>query len=490
MQIICVSRGTLSGGTALAEGLAQRLGYACLSREELIEAAVKEGVDMARLEGESLRPRVTSERWIQEREHYLAFATTTLCERARNGPLVYHGLTGHLLLTGVDHVLRIRVVDDEEHRLRAIMQSLRLDRRRARNHLLQVEDDRRRWVQALYGVAWDASSNYDFIVNLQQVNVENAASALVEAARLPDFKLTPSAERALEELYLASRARLCLARDPRTAQARFKVRCDHGVVTVAYPPWQSHLAGTIPEVLRALEGVEVRSTMAASNILWIQEEFDASSETLGEILQIAGRWNASVELLRLIPPEDAAGNGAAPPSAGSGDTPAIPNGLRETLGKLNRVGLAGGGRTLVGENRRIVEFFSARSGDSLVVVGDVYLSGPHAARLRKTRELQALISDTIRAPVVSAEDLRRRFLFGFRDVAHLLPAGVLTLLLYLVLFHRQAGVLHFVTGARGPFDRSWLNHSLAALVLTAFVPIIAGLYGSFTGRLMKLFGID
>jgi len=36
MQIICVSRGTRSGGKALAERLAINLGYDCLSREDLL----------------------------------------------------------------------------------------------------------------------------------------------------------------------------------------------------------------------------------------------------------------------------------------------------------------------------------------------------------------------------------------------------------------------------------------------------------------------
>ena len=45
MAIITISRGTFSGGQSLAEYVAGKLGYRCLAREVLIEAARQYGVD-------------------------------------------------------------------------------------------------------------------------------------------------------------------------------------------------------------------------------------------------------------------------------------------------------------------------------------------------------------------------------------------------------------------------------------------------------------
>ena len=42
MAIITISRGTFSGGKALAERLAERLDYPCLSREEILQDAADE----------------------------------------------------------------------------------------------------------------------------------------------------------------------------------------------------------------------------------------------------------------------------------------------------------------------------------------------------------------------------------------------------------------------------------------------------------------
>ena len=67
MQVICLSRGTHSGGRELAEQLARKLDYACLSREELNDAATNEGIPVGRLEMAMVRPGIFSERLALER---------------------------------------------------------------------------------------------------------------------------------------------------------------------------------------------------------------------------------------------------------------------------------------------------------------------------------------------------------------------------------------------------------------------------------------
>ena len=93
MNLICISRGSFSIGKAFAESLAAKLGCACLGREELLELATQAGVAAGRLEMACLKSRNLDERMLLEREHYQAFTTATLCERALAGPLIYHGRT-------------------------------------------------------------------------------------------------------------------------------------------------------------------------------------------------------------------------------------------------------------------------------------------------------------------------------------------------------------------------------------------------------------
>ena len=51
MAIITVSRGTYTGGQTVAQQLAERLGFECLSREELMEASTKSMAYLSRSSG-------------------------------------------------------------------------------------------------------------------------------------------------------------------------------------------------------------------------------------------------------------------------------------------------------------------------------------------------------------------------------------------------------------------------------------------------------
>jgi len=498
--IICVSRGSQSRGKALAEELARRLDCAVLSREDLIEAAIAEGIQVGKLETSMMNVRAFTERLARERDHYLAFSTAYLCEKAMQGPLVYHGRTGHLLLRGVGHVMRVRVIADDEYRIKVTMRDLGLDREKARRYLAAVEDDRRTWVRSMYGVSWEDASQYDVTVSVERMTVENTAFALVGMAQLPEFQMTPATKRAMEELYLTARARLRLARDARTAHADFRVRSNAGIVTVTHLPKDLDIADAVPQVLGGLEGMaQLFTTVAATNILWVQEAFDSASETFGEIVEIARKWNAAVELVQFEPgsgPDGVTAAAAAepltaPPGGIEEDGEQEPedrSGFRTTLNALAREGRSGGGRRVHGERADLLTTCCGSVEYSLVVVGSLFLSRGAAVRQRLARELQDAIGSRLRVPVVTAEDLRSRYLFGSHDVFRLVAFTAVVTILYLLVFLHQGPILGFLSGNWA--DGGWLVRMTVATAVFAFVPLVAYVLGDVMRVLMKLIKME
>jgi Cytidylate kinase-like family len=98
MQIICVSKGSQSRGEDFAKKLSEKLGYACIGREQILEEATARRIPIGKLETAIIKPGIFSEQLARELEHYKALATSILCEKALKGNIVYHGRTGHLLL--------------------------------------------------------------------------------------------------------------------------------------------------------------------------------------------------------------------------------------------------------------------------------------------------------------------------------------------------------------------------------------------------------
>ena len=110
MPIITISRGSASGGLSLAQGLAERLRYELVGREDIIQEASKFGTSEERLQGALLKPVRFWDRFGDERRQYLAFVQEALCERAKGDRIIYHGNAGHLLLWGISHVLCVRLI--------------------------------------------------------------------------------------------------------------------------------------------------------------------------------------------------------------------------------------------------------------------------------------------------------------------------------------------------------------------------------------------
>jgi cytidylate kinase len=256
MAIITISRGTFSGGKALAERLAERLGYPCLSREEVVSYAAKEfGIAKEDLAAAFSEPPPFWEQVPGKRIAYLKCVTAAILQSAEGGKLIYHGHAGHLLLRGISRVLRVRVVADMEFRSKAAMERLKIKRDAAIAHIERIDNERRKWSRFLYGIEWGDPSLYDVVLNLERLSIEGACETLIRITALPEFNLTRASEKGLQDLTLSSRVWAALARNELTKKLAVKISSDDGRVTVEGSVGSQKVVDAIPEIVRQVEGV-------------------------------------------------------------------------------------------------------------------------------------------------------------------------------------------------------------------------------------------
>ena len=497
MQTIFVSRGSYRRGRELAERLADCLGCRCVSREDVIEAATQHGIPVGKLEEAVVKRRPLTEALGLLAERYKAFVTMTLCERVLEAPLVYHGRAGHLVLPGVQHILRVRALTDVEDRYDGVVDRLHLSREKAKEYVSQVDDDIRRWIRTMYDLDINDPSLFNLTVNCSKLTVANIATALVSMAQLPEFTATPAGERRLENLLLAARCRLVLADDPRTRDLNAQVRAEIGSVSVTYPPRQSTIAEAVGEVLSEVAEIrQLRCTVAASTILWVQERFDPESATMASLLDLAGRWDAAIDVVRLLPEADGAeavdpvvaeaapslsgGDGGILDDAGVMASESDDGGVRQTVHRLIQAGRAGAQCSVCGGQQSLIGSLCNVANVSLVVVDELFLSRGEAIRKRLTRDLASRLGERLRVPVIGAEELKTRYLFGAKQWLQLLATGGLTALLYLVTFTHQEELLAFLR-SEGTMERA-----LAVTVVTLTAPLIAYLWGTAAHNLLRL----
>jgi cytidylate kinase len=506
MAIVMISGNAQCGKEELANGLAEKTGWPLVSREELVELARERGIKTGRLEVSVMKRSSMPERLAREKNLYLAFFTAALCDRAQEGNLIYSGRTGHLLLPGVSHRLRVGLSVPIEARVQRAARELNLSQHQADSYVRQLDEDFEKWTRVIHRVDPAVPGHFDLLLNLENIGLTNAAGILCETAELTDFRPTPASRKRIADLQLASRARLDLAFDPRTADADLQVQADGGVLTVTYTPAQEAFATAIPEVLSDLPGCqEIRCTMAETSILWVQERFSADSDSFPQISSLAQRWGAAIELMRLLPPgaPEATARAAQdlvqprPPLGGRhhGATGGVEDddpqpvvddgGLSETQEELVGIGRSGGQSTVRGGCDEIVMTSEGNGKYSLVVIGDIFLSKDQSARKRMTRELALSLRDRLKAPVITSDELGSDFTVNMRHAAKFVGhLGLVVIALFLVFSH-QAEVLDFLGGplhARVP----WLT----AAVVVVFVPVFAFLFGGVTALALRLLRIE
>lgn len=267
MAVITVSRGTWAGGEALARSLSERLGYRFLSREELFNSAASEyGIAIDDLAAVMDKPPSFWQQFDGARLRYKNYVRAALCQRALDGNLVYLGHAGHLLLSGISHVIRVRVIADMDYRVASVMEHQKLDRKAAAGYVKRMDAERERWARFLYGVDWNDPALYDVVLNLARMSVYAATETVLRMIELDEFRPTAQSAKAMQGLALGSRVWAALTRDARTSEADVEVTAEDGVVTITGAARSFSVIQVIPEVAGAIEGVkELRCEIAVAS---------------------------------------------------------------------------------------------------------------------------------------------------------------------------------------------------------------------------------
>jgi hypothetical protein len=190
------------------------LGYRSVDRKVVVEKAAAGGVSRKAVHDALLKPPSPFD-WLEShlKNVYLVLLQAALAEEVQDGKVVYHGYAGHLLLRDAGPVFRVRIIATKELRLQMTQDHLGLEGEAALAHMQKVDQQRKKWTQALYGVDWEDPSLYDLVLNLGRLfDVEEASDIIASMVRKQKcLQSTPEQQSILRDFALASRVRASLA---------------------------------------------------------------------------------------------------------------------------------------------------------------------------------------------------------------------------------------------------------------------------------------
>lgn len=215
MAIITISRGCYSHGKEIAERVAARLNYECISREILIEASNFFNVSEIGLLNSIEKEPSILERITRGREKYLTYIKAALLEHAADGNIVYHGHAGHLLLKEIPCVLKVRIVAAMENRIQFLVKNEEISETEAEKRIRTEDHKRYNWTRYIYNRDIHDIGLYDLVLNIGTIDINDACDLICNAAQsktfaalsaeysqsLKDLAISTHVQAALKELY-------------------------------------------------------------------------------------------------------------------------------------------------------------------------------------------------------------------------------------------------------------------------------------------------
>jgi osmotically-inducible protein OsmY len=269
MALITISRGTFGGGRDVAVKLAEHLHYSCVSREMIIEDAVKAfELSSERLHSSTSELPVKSRMKGSHGMFDVKYMRAAILERAVENKMVYHGHGGHLLLGGIPGLLRVRIQAGIEYRIEHVIKEKNLDREQAIDLITAIDKKRVIWSREVWGIEWNDPSLFDLVLSLDNLSIDGAVQLLIAASQLREFADTDNVQQVLEDELIASRVWAALTQNDHTKSVRILVESHDGDVTINGDVGSKKLVDAVVTTAQGVDGVKTVTNNISVGSSW------------------------------------------------------------------------------------------------------------------------------------------------------------------------------------------------------------------------------
>jgi len=260
MSVIAMARGTLTATLKLSKYLSKELDYRFVTREEVLGAAKKYGIEETGLGKVAIvdqHPPDLLHRFNEKRKQYLVCFQASLLDYALEDKLIYEGHLAYLLLSEYRPVLRIRLAATIKYRINKLEEERGLSHDEAVKLIHNIDNRRLKWSQFLYSVDWRDPVHYDIVLNPEKFSLETAGQAIIHCAKSKDFQPTTQDIEVLKNLRLQAVVQAIIMNSKRTRgqevniQANAttgEVRVNGKVPGTGVETWEKDLHNVISEI--------------------------------------------------------------------------------------------------------------------------------------------------------------------------------------------------------------------------------------------------
>jgi len=213
MSIVRVFDGTVEAGARIAREAAEALGYSVIDDDGVTARLESEFGIQAKHFKRTLRGgRSAFDHFTHERDQHKTRLKLLLGDLLRSDRIFLYGRFTQVVPADIPHVLRVCLVSDLPHRIRAAQETLNLSPKEAERRTLKDNEQLKKWSLFACGEdPWDASL-YDLFLPIDKTSPEEAVDLICRNAedlvlqpsersleRVEDFRLTAQVEKEIQE---------------------------------------------------------------------------------------------------------------------------------------------------------------------------------------------------------------------------------------------------------------------------------------------------
>jgi cytidylate kinase len=203
--VVCISHATGSGGSEVGRLVAERLGYRYVDEDIVVQAAVKSGMDLDTLADaerrksflaralDELARSATGEAWAvlgpmppagsgASSDELRGVIRDAIEETAAEGNAVIVAHAASHAIGGREDVLRVLVTASPDTRAARLRRAEQLDESTAARAVKREDAARADYLRRFYEVRHEVPTQYDLVLNTDQLSVDQAAELVSAAA--------------------------------------------------------------------------------------------------------------------------------------------------------------------------------------------------------------------------------------------------------------------------------------------------------------------
>lgn len=208
MSSITISRLSCTSGRAIAHNVATALGYELVDQEVFQSASSRWGIPEAKLLRAFHEAPAFFGMSASTRKRLIPLVSAELAARLLKDDVVYHGPFGHVLVSGVSHVLKVRIFAQLEDRVaNKVKREGGLSAAEAERAILHADRQRLQLSKHVFSVEDDDAARFDLVINTSQVDVDTAVDIITGTVKLKRYQPMTYSVRCMENLELSARAR-------------------------------------------------------------------------------------------------------------------------------------------------------------------------------------------------------------------------------------------------------------------------------------------